>query len=109
MQRSRHEPFGGWHALSLRRAWLQEQTRTTPITKPLGVRLIANSTRLFAAGGVKSCLMTRQLASSRRQFEQYKAEYVARNGQPHDHHRRERSTWTLVGSFIQLLRGQWAP
>jgi ATP-binding cassette subfamily B protein len=52
--------------------------------------------------------MNRQLASSRRQFEQYKAEFVARNGHAHDHHRRERSTWALVGNFFRLLRGQWA-
>ncbi len=52
--------------------------------------------------------MSRQSASSRRQFEQYKADFVARNGQPHDHQRRDRSTWSLVGSFFRLLRGRRA-
>jgi ATP-binding cassette subfamily B protein/subfamily B ATP-binding cassette protein MsbA len=51
--------------------------------------------------------MQRIPASSRRQFEQYRAEAISRNGQPHaHHHRRDRSTWALVASFFQLLRGQ---
>jgi ATP-binding cassette subfamily B protein/subfamily B ATP-binding cassette protein MsbA len=51
--------------------------------------------------------MSKRIASSRTQFERYKAEFLARNGQPHDHHRRDRSTWALIHSFIGLLRGQW--
>jgi ATP-binding cassette subfamily B protein/subfamily B ATP-binding cassette protein MsbA len=52
--------------------------------------------------------MSKRIASSRTQFARYKAEFLARNGQPHDHHRRDRSTWALIHSFIHLLRGQWA-
>jgi ATP-binding cassette subfamily B protein/subfamily B ATP-binding cassette protein MsbA len=66
--------------------------------------------------------------SSRRQFEQYRAEVAGRNGRPqgatgphaaassggghgfhgradYQHHRRERSAWALVRSFFGLLRG----
>jgi ATP-binding cassette subfamily B protein/subfamily B ATP-binding cassette protein MsbA len=52
--------------------------------------------------------MSKRIASSRKQFERYRAEFLARNRQPHDHHRRERSTWSLVRSFFDLLRGQQA-
>jgi ATP-binding cassette, subfamily B, bacterial len=51
--------------------------------------------------------MNKRIASSRKQFERYKTEFLARNGQPHDHHRRDRSTWALIRSFFGLLRGQW--
>src|SRR5262245_21758675 len=50
--------------------------------------------------------MSRPVQSSRRQFEQYRAESFQRNTHPRDHHRRERSTWTLIASFVTLLRGQ---
>jgi ATP-binding cassette subfamily B protein/subfamily B ATP-binding cassette protein MsbA len=49
-----------------------------------------------------------QPASSRRQFEQYRADSFQRSTHPRDHHRRDRSTWTLVASFYDLLRGQRA-
>jgi ATP-binding cassette subfamily B protein/subfamily B ATP-binding cassette protein MsbA len=52
--------------------------------------------------------MSKRIASSRSQFERYKAEFLARNGQPQDYHRRDRSTWALIHSFLGLLRGQWA-
>jgi ATP-binding cassette subfamily B protein/subfamily B ATP-binding cassette protein MsbA len=52
--------------------------------------------------------MTKRLASSRTQFERYKTEFLSRNGQPHEHHRRDRSSWSLIRSFLGLLRGQWA-
>jgi ATP-binding cassette subfamily B protein/subfamily B ATP-binding cassette protein MsbA len=51
--------------------------------------------------------MPRPLTSSRQQFAQYRAESISRNGQPHEHYRRDRSTWALVASFLRLLRGQW--
>ncbi len=50
--------------------------------------------------------MSKRIPSSRKLFERYKAEFLARNGQPHDHHRRDRSTWALIRSFFGLLRGQ---
>lgn len=68
--------------------------------------------------------MPHRPASSRRQFEQYRAELLGRNGQapggagpagplrghPHDVNRlrRDRSAWTLIRSFFGLLRGQRA-
>ena len=53
--------------------------------------------------------MPNRPASSRQQFDEYKAEFIAKSGQPHgpNHHRRDRSAWTLVRSFCGLLRGQW--
>jgi ATP-binding cassette subfamily B protein/subfamily B ATP-binding cassette protein MsbA len=50
--------------------------------------------------------MPRPLTSSRQQFDHYRAASASRNGQPHQHYRRERSTWELVASFFGLLRGQ---
>jgi ATP-binding cassette subfamily B protein/subfamily B ATP-binding cassette protein MsbA len=47
-----------------------------------------------------------QPASSRRQFEQYRADSFQRSTHPRDHHRRDRSTRTLVASFYDLLHGQ---
>ena len=54
-----------------------------------------------------------RLASSRRQFDQYKAEFISANGRPHgphgtEHHRRDRSAFALIRSFFGLLRGQGA-
>jgi ATP-binding cassette, subfamily B, bacterial len=53
--------------------------------------------------------MTSRQPSSRFLFEQYKAEFAARNGKPHDRHRRDRSTWVLLLSFFRLLKGHRAP
>jgi ATP-binding cassette subfamily B protein/subfamily B ATP-binding cassette protein MsbA len=51
--------------------------------------------------------MSRQPASSRRQFEQYRADSFRQNAQPHTHHhRRDRGTGALIASFFTLLRGQ---
>jgi ATP-binding cassette subfamily B protein/subfamily B ATP-binding cassette protein MsbA len=50
--------------------------------------------------------MPRPLTSSRQQFAHYRAESAGRNGQPRDHHRRDRTTWALVASFFGLLRSQ---
>lgn len=47
-----------------------------------------------------------QPASSRRQFNQYRAESFVRSHHARDHHRRERSSWTLIASFFGFLRGQ---
>src|SRR5688572_12605013 len=47
-----------------------------------------------------------QPASSRQQFDQYRAGSFARSTHPRDHHRRDRSTSALVRSFFQLLQGQ---
>ncbi len=52
--------------------------------------------------------MSNNTAPSRRQFEQYKSELRVRNGRQHDHQRRDRTTWMLVGGFLRLLRGQRA-
>src|SRR5688572_7408193 len=52
--------------------------------------------------------MTKRIASSRTQFERYKTEFLSRNGQSQEHHRRDRSSWALIRSFFGLLRGQWA-
>jgi ATP-binding cassette subfamily B protein/subfamily B ATP-binding cassette protein MsbA len=51
--------------------------------------------------------MSKRFATSRTQFERYKGEFLSRNGQPHEHQRRDRSTWALVRSFFGLLRGHW--
>src|SRR5262245_57111553 len=53
--------------------------------------------------------MPRPLPSSRKQFDTYRAESRGPSTHPRDHHRRDRSTWSLVSSFYQLLRGQRAP
>jgi ATP-binding cassette subfamily B protein/subfamily B ATP-binding cassette protein MsbA len=47
-----------------------------------------------------------QPTSSREQFNQYRAESFARSTHPRDHHRRDRSTWSLLANFYHLLRGQ---
>ena len=54
--------------------------------------------------------MPNRFASSRKQFNHYRTEFLARDGSPHGggRHRRERSAWRLIGSFLGLLRGQWA-
>jgi ATP-binding cassette subfamily B protein/subfamily B ATP-binding cassette protein MsbA len=52
--------------------------------------------------------MSKRIASSRTQFQRYKTEFLSRNGQPHDHHRRDRTSWALIRSFFSLLHGQWA-
>jgi ATP-binding cassette subfamily B protein/subfamily B ATP-binding cassette protein MsbA len=64
--------------------------------------------------------MPNRPASSRQQYQQYRAELAASNGQPHGSyphghqgperpfHRRDRSAWALVRSFFGLLRGQRA-
>ncbi len=52
--------------------------------------------------------MSGRITSSRQQFRQYKAELSAQYAQPHDRHRRDRSTRTLVASFLRLLAGQRA-
>src|SRR5687768_17298701 len=53
--------------------------------------------------------MPRPVTSSRKQFENYRAESRQPSTHPRDHHRRDRSTWTLVASFYQLLRDQRLP
>jgi len=53
--------------------------------------------------------MSRTLPSSRQQFSQYKAEVAARSSLPPDHQRRDRSTWSLVKRFFELLDGQRSP
>jgi ATP-binding cassette subfamily B protein/subfamily B ATP-binding cassette protein MsbA len=53
--------------------------------------------------------MPRPVPSSRKQFETYRAESRGPSTHPRDHHRRDRSTWSLVSSFYQLLRGQRLP
>jgi ATP-binding cassette subfamily B protein/subfamily B ATP-binding cassette protein MsbA len=52
--------------------------------------------------------MSKRLASSREQFNRYKAEFVERSSTSHDHHRRDRSTWALIRSFLGLLSWQSA-
>lgn len=47
-----------------------------------------------------------QTASSRRQFDEYRAGSFQRSTHPRDHHRRDRSTWSLIANFFDLLRGQ---
>jgi ATP-binding cassette subfamily B protein len=53
--------------------------------------------------------MPKPTASSRKQFENYRAESRQPSTHPRDHQRRDRSTWTLIASFYQLLRDQRLP
>lgn len=53
--------------------------------------------------------MNTRSTTSRRQFERLQREQFASNGQVQGgaRQRRDRSTWVLIASFIELLRGQW--
>jgi len=77
--------------------------------------------RLFRYGGVESIAATplhlpfaptkamiQRPTSSRQQFERYRNDLFSTNSHPHSKHRRDRSAWDLISSFLDLLRGQRA-
>jgi ATP-binding cassette subfamily B protein/subfamily B ATP-binding cassette protein MsbA len=52
--------------------------------------------------------MQKPTATSRRQFEQYRSELVARNSDVHQRHRRDRTAGMLIWSFLKLVNGRRA-
>ncbi|HJQ80180.1 MAG TPA: ABC transporter ATP-binding protein, partial [Lacipirellulaceae bacterium] len=52
--------------------------------------------------------MQKPTVSSRRQFEQYRAELISRNSDGHQRHRRDRTAGMLIWSFLKLVNGRRA-
>lgn len=55
-----------------------------------------------------SLRMQKPTVSSRRQFEQYRAELISRNSDGHQRHRRDRTAGMLIWSFLKLVNGRRA-